>query len=245
MSWYVDITMMLRHISLFTGKRDRPKDQSMFLLGGSVASANAGSESMIMFTHSRGTCEREFLVPAHAEMKTRLTATIVDDALELQDADAQEDVAVPEHGFGHGLDVIVQNDDVARFSTAISVPAMPSANPTSASFSAAASFVPSPVTDTTSPRLFCRLHSGPLVRRGRAREHADLGRHRLLFARSSCGTRGLPGPDLRPPRRGFPGSLRDRLRRQDVVAGDHAHDDARPRRATGEPPPPFPGGWGL
>mmetsp|Transcript_254 Transcript_254/g.809 ORF Transcript_254/g.809 Transcript_254/m.809 type:complete len:579 (+) Transcript_254:2008-3744(+) len=48
---------------------------------------------------------------------------------------------------------------MSHASFAISVPAMPSAKPTSASFNAGASFVPSPVTDTTSPNAFCKLTS--------------------------------------------------------------------------------------
>eukprot|EP00982_Pelagococcus_subviridis_P006811 30294-Pelagococcus_subviridis.AAC.76 len=48
---------------------------------------------------------------------------------------------------------------ISHASFAISVPAMPSANPTSASLSAGASFVPSPVTATTSPKAFCTSHN--------------------------------------------------------------------------------------
>ena len=47
---------------------------------------------------------------------------------------------------------------MSHASFAISVPAMPRANPTSASLSAGASLVPSPVTATTSPSFLCKLH---------------------------------------------------------------------------------------
>ncbi len=49
------------------------------------------------------------------------------------------------------------NSTIAEASLATSVPAIPMENPTSAVLSAGASFVPSPVTATVSPKSFNRL----------------------------------------------------------------------------------------
>mmetsp|Transcript_11196 Transcript_11196/g.46999 ORF Transcript_11196/g.46999 Transcript_11196/m.46999 type:complete len:661 (-) Transcript_11196:570-2552(-) len=154
--------MMLRHISLFTSGADRPKGlrSISFGLGGSVASANAPSESMIMFTHSRGTAASgSSSMPAHAEMKLRLTATTFTTSWNCRNLRMLWKTLRPQ-STALAIDWMLSSRmTMSHASLAISVPAMPSANPTSASFSAGASFVPSPVTDTTSPRDFCRLHS--------------------------------------------------------------------------------------
>mmetsp|Transcript_9487 Transcript_9487/g.43179 ORF Transcript_9487/g.43179 Transcript_9487/m.43179 type:complete len:290 (+) Transcript_9487:778-1647(+) len=161
MSWYTDMTTMLRHISLLTRGADLPKGLRSMRCGdgGSVASANAPMESMIMFTQSRGTAARgSSVMPAAAEMKLRLTATTLTTSWNWRNLRMDWNTLRP-HSTALAMDAMLSSRmTMSQASFAISVPAMPSAKPTSASLSAGASLVPSPVTDTTSPKDFCRLH---------------------------------------------------------------------------------------
>ena len=74
---------------------------------------------------------------------------------------------------------------ISHASFAISVPAMPKAKPTSASFKAGASFVPSPVTETTSPSSLCKLHKTNLS------VGDERAKTRIFIATDSCSARDI------------------------------------------------------
>mmetsp|Transcript_15488 Transcript_15488/g.60611 ORF Transcript_15488/g.60611 Transcript_15488/m.60611 type:complete len:321 (-) Transcript_15488:1483-2445(-) len=156
------MTTILRHISLLTSGADRPNGLRSMRCGdgGSVASARAPMESMIMFTQRRGTAASgSSVIPAAAEMKLRLTATTFTTSWNWRNLRMDWNTLRP-HSTALAIDWMLSSRmTMSQASLAISVPAMPSAKPTSASLSAGASLVPSPVTETTSPRDFCRLHS--------------------------------------------------------------------------------------
>mmetsp|Transcript_4308 Transcript_4308/g.10425 ORF Transcript_4308/g.10425 Transcript_4308/m.10425 type:complete len:364 (+) Transcript_4308:2245-3336(+) len=156
------MTHMFLHISLLTRGAARPKGLRCIRSGGggSVARAKAPMLSMIMLTHRRGTAARgSSEMPAHADMKLRLTATTFTTSWNWRNLRMDWKTLRPQ-STALAIDLMLSsNMTISHASLAISVPAMPSAKPTSASLRAGASFVPSPVTATTSPSDFCRLHS--------------------------------------------------------------------------------------
>ena len=77
-NWYTETPMMFRHICLLMRGAVRPNGLRFISSGdgGSVASASAPMESMIMLTQSRGTAASgSSLIPAMAAIRFKLTAT--------------------------------------------------------------------------------------------------------------------------------------------------------------------------
>mmetsp|Transcript_770 Transcript_770/g.2078 ORF Transcript_770/g.2078 Transcript_770/m.2078 type:complete len:271 (-) Transcript_770:1519-2331(-) len=153
----MDMPMMLRNMARLMSGATRPKGfRSMsVILGGSVASASAPIESMIMFTQRSGTAPSGNGTPAHADTKLRVTATTLTTSWNCKNLRMLWYTFRP-HSTAFAMDWMLSSRiTMSHASFAISVPASPSAKPTSASFSAGASLVPSPVTETTSPRALC------------------------------------------------------------------------------------------
>mmetsp|Transcript_11369 Transcript_11369/g.19423 ORF Transcript_11369/g.19423 Transcript_11369/m.19423 type:complete len:237 (-) Transcript_11369:2424-3134(-) len=152
-SWKMDCTMMLRHITDVISGLSRPVGfcSMSSSRGGSVASASAPMVSMIKFTHSNCTVVSGALPVPTAAMKLSERATRFTVNWNWTNFWMLEYTERP-----HRTTVTMEAKLSSRMMMselllATSVPAMPIARPMSASFKARASFVPSPVTPTTSP----------------------------------------------------------------------------------------------
>mmetsp|Transcript_18107 Transcript_18107/g.37652 ORF Transcript_18107/g.37652 Transcript_18107/m.37652 type:complete len:273 (+) Transcript_18107:1139-1957(+) len=153
----MDIPTMFLHIArLINGARLPNGFRSINSgLGGSVASASAPIESIIIFTHRSGTAPRGRSLPVQALRKFRVTATTLTTSWNCKNFRILSYTFRP-HRTALAIDWMLSSRiTMSQASLAISVPAIPNAKPTSASFNAGASFVPSPVTDTTSPKFWC------------------------------------------------------------------------------------------
>mmetsp|Transcript_1332 Transcript_1332/g.3649 ORF Transcript_1332/g.3649 Transcript_1332/m.3649 type:complete len:268 (-) Transcript_1332:1697-2500(-) len=112
-----------------------------------------------MLTQRSGTADSGSGTPAQALMKFRDTATTLTTSWNCKNLRMLWYTLRP-HNTALAIDLILSSRiTISHDSLAVSVPSRPSANPTSASFSAGASFVPSPVTATTSPSRLCCLTS--------------------------------------------------------------------------------------
>ena len=120
-------------------------------MGASVASASAAIESMIRFTHNSCSTFRGMPLLVRAARAARMSATRLMVSWNCRNFRMLAWTLRP-----HMMLLTIELKLSSRMtmslaSLATSVPEIPMARPTWLSFSAGASFVPSPVTDTTSP----------------------------------------------------------------------------------------------
>mmetsp|Transcript_13899 Transcript_13899/g.38197 ORF Transcript_13899/g.38197 Transcript_13899/m.38197 type:complete len:326 (-) Transcript_13899:334-1311(-) len=152
-SWYVAWTKMLRHIGRLIklasrryGRRSRSSR-----VGGSVPRARAPMVSMIRFTQSIMTAFSGGLYPARAERKVIVKATTFTVSWNCRNLRMLSNTERPHKT---ALTMEENRSSMMMMSEAFlatSVPERPMERPTSAALRAGPSFVPSPVTPTTSP----------------------------------------------------------------------------------------------
>mmetsp|Transcript_12307 Transcript_12307/g.35035 ORF Transcript_12307/g.35035 Transcript_12307/m.35035 type:complete len:205 (-) Transcript_12307:2124-2738(-) len=128
-------------------------------VGASVASAKAAKESMIRLTQSSCNTFSGVSPVDTAATNATIRATKLIVSWNWRNLRMLLNTQRP-HMHALTMDEKLSSKmTISAASFATSVPAIPIARPTSASFIAGASFVPSPVTDTTSPRAFRVLTS--------------------------------------------------------------------------------------
>mmetsp|Transcript_26233 Transcript_26233/g.66722 ORF Transcript_26233/g.66722 Transcript_26233/m.66722 type:complete len:297 (+) Transcript_26233:1535-2425(+) len=153
-SWRTACAMMWRHIKGEIKGSFLPYGflSSRSAVGGSVARARAARASMMRFTHSNCTAFRGVPCPKRALAKDTASATMLMVSWNWRKRRTLSNTERPHmtaFTMEEKLSSMMTTSD-ASFAT--SVPLIPMLIPTSASFKAGASFVPSPVTATTSPR---------------------------------------------------------------------------------------------
>mmetsp|Transcript_24507 Transcript_24507/g.42796 ORF Transcript_24507/g.42796 Transcript_24507/m.42796 type:complete len:240 (-) Transcript_24507:760-1479(-) len=172
---------MLRHMMRFTrlALRLYGRRSSSSFPGSSVPRARAPMVSMIRFTQSIITAFRGgSLKPATAPISVRVSATVFTVSWNCRNLRMLSKTLRPQR-MAFTMELKLSSSRMmSEAARATSVPQMPMLSPTSASFSAGASLVPSPVTPTTSPvplAVRCAAdHSARYPGRSRSRSVAQL-----------------------------------------------------------------------
>mmetsp|Transcript_4290 Transcript_4290/g.13726 ORF Transcript_4290/g.13726 Transcript_4290/m.13726 type:complete len:386 (-) Transcript_4290:3342-4499(-) len=152
-TWYTAEPSTKRHISremMASSLRYGMRSKSA-MVGASVARASAPSASMMRFTQRSCTAVRGDTSTVSAPRKATTTAVTLTASWNCTNLRMASYTLRPHMTASTRLRKLSSRRMMSAASLATSVPAIPMANPTSASLRAGASLVPSPVTATTSP----------------------------------------------------------------------------------------------
>ncbi|KAG0549504.1 hypothetical protein BDA96_01G261800 [Sorghum bicolor] len=163
-TWNAACAARLRHMALLMSGAVRPMGgrRMSALVGVSVASASAPMVSMIRFTHSSCTVDSGILPEVTADTKLMMSAATLTVSWNWMNFWMLLKTQRPHLVAVTTVSKLSFMITMSELSLATSVPWMPMDRPTSASLSAGASLVPSPVTATTWPFCFRRCTSTSL-----------------------------------------------------------------------------------